>query len=71
MANFVAVGDAVEVEKHRIQLRAQDQAALLSPGEGRPDAAIFVDISQVAGERRHVMGRVGQFQHRLAHDFAG
>ena len=71
VSHVVAVGDAVEQEKRRVQLGAQKQAPLLVPREGRADLAVIIDIPHVASEGGHVVGRVRQFQHRIANDFAG
>ena len=49
----------------------QPQAAVLVPAEGRSNLAGFIQIAQVSGERGHVVGGVGQFQHHLAHNLAG
>ena len=70
IAHVVAVGDAVEMEKHGVEARAQVQAAFIVPREGRRHSPVGRDVPHVAGEGRHVVRRVGQFQHRLAHDLA-
>ena len=48
----------------RVEARPQVAALLLVPGERRPV------VPEIAGERRHVVGRVRQPQHVVADEFA-
>ena len=68
VADIVPVGDAVQVEVHRVELRAEAKAAFLLPSEGGSYVSGLVHVAEVSGEGGHVVGGVGQFQHRLAHD---
>lgn len=50
-------GEAIGAGVDRIELGAEMSAAVLVPGEG------FAVIAEVAGEGRHGMAGVGEFQH--------
>ena len=57
--------DAVEVEVEGVQAGAQVAAFFFIPDEGR------ADVAEVAGERRHVVGGVGEAEHVVADEVAG
>src|SRR5581483_11480805 len=61
VAQLVA-GQAVERRVVSVQLGAQDGAARPVPAEGR------TVVAEVAGERREVVGRVGQLEHAGDHE---
>ena len=57
--------DAGEVEVAGVEAGAEVAALLFMPDEGR------AGVAQVAGERRHVVGGVGEFEDVVADEFAG
>ena len=60
----VVVVEAVEVEIQRVEAGAEVAALLLVPGER------WAVVPEIAGERRHVVGRVRQPQHVVADEIA-
>ena len=56
--------DAIEVEIEGVQAGAQVAAFFFIPDEGR------AAVAEVAGERRHVVGGIGEAEHVIAHEVA-